>query len=66
MSIFILSKNKKNRAKIAYLLFLFLLTKTMNYKPIQFLAPTGAQEEGILCIRPSVRDILQNNTENEF
>ena len=33
---FILSKNKKNRAKIAYLLFLFLLYTIMNCKPFQF------------------------------
>ena len=31
-----------------------------------FLAPTGALEEGILCVRASVRDIIQNNSENEF
>ena len=31
-----------------------------------FLAPTGALEEGILCVRPSVCDIIQNNSENEF
>ena len=32
-----------------------------------FLAPTGALEEGILCVRTCVcRDIIQNSSENEF
>ena len=31
-----------------------------------FLAPTGAKGEGMLCVRPFVRDILQINSENEF
>ena len=31
-----------------------------------FLAPTGALGEGILCVRASVRDIIQNSSVNEF
>ena len=31
-----------------------------------FLAPTGALEEGISCVRASVRPFLQKNIENEF
>ena len=31
-----------------------------------FLAPTGAQGEGILSMSPCVCDILQDNSENEF
>ena len=33
---------------------------------IHFLAPTGAQGEGMLCVRPCVCDIIQNNIENEL
>ena len=40
------------------------------YVGILFLAPTGALEEGILCVRASVRvsvrDIIQIIIENEF
>ena len=32
----------------------------------QFLAPTGALEEGILSVRVSVRDIIQKSIENKF
>ena len=42
----------------------------MRYIDDIFLAPTGAQGAGILCVRLSVRpcvwDILQNKSENEF
>ena len=32
----------------------------------QFLAPTGALEEGISYVRASMCDIIQNNSETEF
>ena len=43
-----------------------LQTDHLQIYNVHFLAPTGALEEGILCVRACVHDIIQNNSENEF
>ena len=47
-----------------------LVPKHIYFPRPFFLAPTGALEEGNLCVRPCVRpsvcDIIQNKCENEF